>query len=746
MRFGKQYDFEEPDYSGMGGNNIEKLKAFMFDKKTEKWKVFAVIAATVAGIIALYCAGFLATLKLAIDEGTGLVSALEQPIHIYLWNGVTTPMGIGAFVLFLALFAGVAFLISHQNKDLNQIKESDERGVDFSSKGVYGTAGWMSKEEAKKVYEITHIDDVRGVILAQFSSDGKEVICLPENTRSNRNILILGSPGTGKSWCYVRNAIFQSIVREESLIVTDPKGELYESTASILKKKGYKVWVFNLVNPQRSDAWNILGEIYDPETGNISEIRVTEFCDTVMKNTIEGPDDGFWGAGESNLFKAMVMYCAWNREQTLNGVYEYEAKKIINEFGDVIDDTDKEMLLDVFEKRIDYIVNDKIKALKILLKLHFDGDEDKADQYINELQMEAPACDIASVYNMIVTTDIESMGEKFKDVPVWHPAGIAWSIFKNGPATTGPGFVQGLAQRLQLFQAREIRRITTNDTIRLEDIGKDKVALFCVISDKSTAMRALTSLFFNFAFKDIADAADRYGPQNRRSVNVICDEFANLGVIPSFDVTISTVRSRKINISIILQSVMQLQNRYGDAAGTIMSCCDTTLFLGCNDPETANHISDLSGLASIRVVSTRDNRYTSIGNRAAMQGYGLSEGDGKRNLLNPDEVRRLSRDEVLLYHNGHNILKANRCGYENHIFARENPPEPVSLRNYPLASEKYAMYEGLDAFLGKDFLEAMKRNKDKSFQQQSKPEMPPESDNNDGDDDDGFNPQNNIFA
>ena len=223
-------------------------------------------------------------------------------------------------------------------------------------------------------------------------------------------------------------------------------------------------------------------------------------------------------------------------------------------------------------------------------------------------------------------------------------------------------------------------------------------------------MRALTSLFFTFLFKDVSDAADRFGPENRIPVNVICDEFANLGVIPSFDVTISTVRSRKINISIILQSVMQLTENYEEAGETIISCCDTILFLGCNDTETAEFISNLSGVASIRVLSTKDSRNTSLGGRTLFQGYQIGEGDGKRNLLNPDEVRRLPREDVIIYHNGRNILQAHRCGYIEHPFYRNGNTSIVRLRDYPLASEKYHLTESLDAFVQADMQNMRAKN------------------------------------
>lgn len=81
-------------------------------------------------------------------------------------------------------------------------------------------------------------------------------------------------------------------------------------------------------------------------------------------------------------------------------------------------------------------------------------------------------------------------------------------------------------------------------------------------------------------------------------------------------------------------------------------------------------------------------------------------------LLNPDEVRRLPREDVILYHRGYNILQAHRCGYDNHRFTREGLLPKVRLRDYLLASDKYALTEDLDAFLVGDVANMTKRNQE----------------------------------
>ena len=704
MRFRKTDDHEDL-FKKYQNNGIVRI--FEFVKSDNQKHKAALIA---AGILVLtmiaYVSGYIAVLMDSNIPGT---EKFNQSPLFYIFKAFSTLRGFVTIFILLGIISVFAFALLRKNSELNAIKDVDSRGVNYAEAGPYGTAEWMSKKEAKEEYEIGHIDNVRGVILGQYTNKGKECICLPEDTKGNRNILILGSPGTGKSFCYVRNAVFQAIVRGESVVITDPKGELYESTAEKLRECGYDVFVFNLVNHIRSDAWDCLSEIYDPETGDISEIRVTEFVDAIMRNTTDGPEDSFWGGGESNLMKAVVMFCAWRKEVDLKNLYEQEGKSLYAKIKHLLSEDEGEKILDILSSKGQNVqMNDRKAAIRLLIKLT-EG-EDAVENYMERIDREASPCDMSSIYHMLVTSDIKSFEEKFKAVPVSHPAGIAWSIFKNSPDGTRPNMVQGLSQRLQLFQMRDIRRITTNKDINFENLGTKKTALFCIISDKSTAMRALTSLFFTFLFKDVSDAADRYGPKNRLSVNVICDEFANLGTIPSFDVTISTVRSRKINISIILQSVMQLAKNYKEAGETIISCCDTILFLGCNDTETAEFISNLSGVASIRVLSTKDSRNTSFGSRAIFQGYQIGEGDGKRNLLNPDEVRRLPREDVIIYHNGRNILQAHRCGFVEHKFFREGLPTEVHLRDYPLASQKYSLTEGLDAFLQADISNLRMRN------------------------------------
>lgn len=629
-------------------------------------------------------------------------------------------------VLFLSLIGGAG----------NRVAYEDERHVQYDTRGMYGTARPMLPKEAKKIFEVGSIEKVQGPILGQFGKGGKEVICLSPKTDRNRNILVLGSPGTGKSFCYVRGAVFQAVRRGESVLVTDPKGEIYCDMAGFLRSQGYEVRVFDLVKMEASDAWDCMQEIFDPETGDLNQLRLNEFSATIFANTSQGKDDPFWGVGEKNLFNAIIAYTAFMYEKDLKRVYLRAAKMILSSNdpeGKKISLDDQKELLDFLNMDSSTTMNERRKIMRTILNVYLAADENSApvdtanakidttkglDEQVDEAMRKIESgewthenglhrCDIASIYFLLVgktLDDVESMFENEK-IPLHHVASIAWSIFKNGSDNVKPGFITGLTQRLYLFQMRDLRRITSkqsHDTIELERMGARKCAYFCVISDKSDAMRPISSLFFNFLFRDVADAADRYGPDKRIPVNVICDEFANLGAIPGFEVVIATVRSRKINISIILQSVSQLANVYGpENASTIIGCCDTILFLGCNDPDTAEFMSDLSGTASIRADSTKE-AYNAFGNKMLMQGGSTSEGGGKRAVYNPDEVRRLDRNQVLIYHQGCNILKANRCGFIEHPYFKAGLPPKELLSERTPASIRFKENEMSDAFFAND--------------------------------------------
>lgn len=655
-------------------------------------------------LVLLFCFSFLISLFPAGCIAKVFVGEWDAGVLRGFVLALTTGYGIVTALVFACAITFVIIRFSVNNTDLNATKEVDDRGVATSMAGTYGTARWMNETEAKKVYEVGPVENVTGTILGQFTQDGEEVIALPFEPTGNRNLILIGPPGSGKSFGYVRTAVFQSIVRGESVVVTDPKGEIHNDMRKLLESRGYKVKVFNLINLDLSNAWDCVQEIYDPITGNIDDQRVITFCKTVIANTGGGANskgDPFWESSEENLFRVAVSYCAYIREKSLIEIYERRAKELLTQLP-YITQEDEQSLIEIVKNPESAMV-DRRRVVEYLAH-SFYGDEE-GDRKLSEWEEDAPTCNISDIYDALLHNDLDKWEANFKYVPLSHPAASAWAVFKGMGERVQPNIVGGLNTRLQLFMTYKVRRVISNDDIRLANLGAEKTALFLIISDDNASMQLLSSLLLSFLFKDLKEAFDAVGGEGRIPVNVVADELANTGVWPNFEKTIATARSRKIAVSLILQSLPQLTQLYGEEnAETIIGCCNTMLVLGCNDKYTAEYISDKSGIVTIRAKSVSDTRASSAGNRGVMQGYSLSEGDGKRNLVNPDEVQHLDKEQILIMTNGQNMLEAKRFGFIHHPLFNDPHFVPTKWAELPKTADLYPNARKHDAIESRESL------------------------------------------
>ena len=201
-------------------------------------------------------------------------------------------------VLYIVIATVAVFLILKlQNKFSSG--EYDDRNYKHAKEGTYGTAAWMTDKEMRKVLEVTTPEAAQGTILGE--RDGK-VICLPNDTKLNKHLFVCGASGTMKSRAIVRNLLFQAVKRRESVILTDPKSEIFDDTVELFRENGYLVKVFNLLNPEYSDSWNCMAGL-DGDT-----LTTQILTDVIISNTSRGKIDHFWDNGETNLLKSLILY------------------------------------------------------------------------------------------------------------------------------------------------------------------------------------------------------------------------------------------------------------------------------------------------------------------------------------------------------------------------------------------------------------------------------------------------------
>lgn len=496
-----------------------------------------------------------------------------------------------------------------------------ERNLTYSDKGTYGTSGFMDDVEMLQVLElVSDITKSRGVILGLLYG---KAVCLPENTRMNRNVAVFGASGSMKSRAYARNVVFQCVARGESLIITDPKSELYGDLCNYLIANGYIVRVFNLINPENSDSWNCLAEIEG------QEIMAQLFSDVIIKNTGSTKGDHFWDNAEMNLLKALVLY--------VDQGFPPEGKNI------------------------------------------------------------------GQVYKLLTLNSEKELNSLFDMLPITHPAKAPYNIFKQASDTVRSGVIIGLGTRLQVFQNKLIRQITSYNEISLTQPGKEKCAYFCITSDQDSTFDFLSSLFMSFVFIKLVRYADKYGNSGKLPVpvHILADELANGGcTIADLTKKISTIRSRHLSISCIFQNLPQMQNRYPDNQWQeIIGNCDTQLFLGCTDEMTAEFISNRSGDVSI-VVSTEAKQLNTWRVSDYTPEYWETHSIGKRKLMTPDEVLRLPLDQALIILRGQKVLKVGKYDYTLH-------PESKKL-SLCRASDHVPQWRKLPASEEPDFTNLMK--------------------------------------
>ena len=250
------------------------------------------------------------------------------------------------------------------------------------------------------------------------------------------------------------------------------------------------------------------------------------------------------------------------------------------------------------------------------------------------------------------------------------------------------GVIIGLGSRLQIFQSKIIRQITSYDEIDLTLPGQKKCAYFCIVSDQDHSFDFLSSLFLSFIFIKLVRYADIHGENGQLPVpvHILADELgAASGTILDLQTKISVIRSRRISISCIFQNLPQMQNRYPyNAWQEILGNCDSTVFLGCTDPITATFISERTGIASVNV-SSEAKQLNSWRVSDYTPEYRRTESIGKRAVLTPDEVLRLPNEEMLCIIRGCNILKLKKLDYTKHPTAKQI--KRVSIMDYEPAAE-----------------------------------------------------------
>ena len=435
-----------------------------------------------------------------------------------------TPEFIGAtFTLFLLALIGIFTAVGSYFFDR-------EKGFGFvAKKKDKGYSRWCKDSEMKKT--------LKEVDPKAYSADAAGLVVINDGHRmwvddGEMHNLIVGATGSGKTQIVVFPLVQSLAKHEESMIITDPKGEIYENTAEMLKERGYNIVVLNFRDPQRGNAWNPMTLPYNLyKEGNMD--KAIELLDDLALNILyeekSGNADPFWEKSGADYFSGLSL-----------GLFEDGTEKQIN-LNSI------NLMATIGEERFGGPNSNYIKE-------YFNGKDPSKPAYINAS---------GTVY---------------------------------APEETKGGILSTFKQKIKIFSAREnLSEMLSYSDFDMKDIGRKKTAVFLIIQDEKKTLHPLATIFIKQCYETLIDVAQESGGKLPYRTNFILDEFANMPPLKDVTTMVTAARSRLIRFNFIIQNYAQLTQVYGkENAETIKGNCNI-MYLISNELAALEEISKMCG-------------------------------------------------------------------------------------------------------------------------------------------------------
>lgn len=241
------------------------------------------------------------------------------------------------------------------------------------------------------------------------------------------------------------------------------------------------------------------------------------------------------------------------------------------------------------------------------------------------------------------------LDELFERLEIRNPSSLAlkqYKIYKQAAGKTAKSILISVGVRLSAFNLESIASLTATDELELDLVGERKTAIFAVIPDNDSTFNFLIGMLYTQLFQMLYYQADIvHGGALPVPVHFLMDEFTNVALPDEFDKLLSTMRSRLIFVSIIIQNLAQIKGLYKDSWESIVGNCDTLYYLGGNEQSTHKFMSEYLGKETLDT-----NTYGKSSGRSG--NYSTNYQQAGRELLTPDEVRLLDNDYGLLFIRG----------------------------------------------------------------------------------------------
>lgn len=482
-----------------------------------------------------------------------LTSNIEVTFKISeILKGITNNKILSLVVCIQALFMMLFFMLIFTQK-YGMYKANTEmitKNISIPKnygQGQYGTSRFATKKEFDNTYTKLRFNKNQDYLLQPISNGG---IVVKHNTKrcfeeisivsDNKHLICLGNTGAGKT----RRILIESLcilgLAGESLIVSDPKGELYQMTSKFFEKLGYEVNVIDFKTPKKSNKYNFLQPIINAiveDDIKKAEDLTWDLVENIVQKT-NSNSDPLWENGEKSIIAGSIMTVLLENK----------------------DNRDYQNLTNVYS-------------------------------FISNM------CQTDENGLMPLTEYIENLPEE-------NPAKKIFSISTIAPEKTRSSFFTSALSTLRLFSSNSIYTMTNDSDFKLEDIGEKKCIRYIILPDERTTFYTLATLFVSQQYQALVNLADSRGGKLKIRNNFILEEFGNFTKIANFENMLTVSRGRNIRINMFLQSFAQLETKYSKTvAQNIMDNAQIWIYLRTSSYETAEIISKKLGSYTVSINS-----------------------------------------------------------------------------------------------------------------------------------------------
>ena len=543
--------------------------------------------------------------------------------------------------LFVGLFLVYIFVI---NKDFISVITKGGKGKLKQVKDSnLENSHWLSDKEKRKLFKFYKYSELNNVkkdgvpVTAVLDKKGKD---MEVAFNSACHSIIIGSTGSGKTTTFVSPMIqiLASTAAGSSMVITDPKGELFMLHSKFLQSRGYDVKVIDLRDTYSSYRWNPLDAIWDNfELYRNAHTLAYRRTDDINKSGLKIEK----GAAISDLRewyefegKAYADY-----SKLINAIKIYK-KKIYDEVYEDLNDLVTVLIPVENEKDPLWEKGARSITLAVLLAMLEDSLEEGST--MNKAKF--------NFFNLAKI--LQNSNNDYKELREYFQGrsslSRAYSLSKqvcDAAQSTRASYMSIVYDKLTLFNDAGICALTSQSDFTAGALADHPTALFLKIPDEKDTRHNLAAIFILNIYKTLIKVASATPELSLpRNVYFIMDEFGNMPKISKFDKFITVGRSRKIWFTMIIQSYAQLNNVYGDnVAEIIKGNCGIKMFIGSNDMQTCKEYSELCGNITIATTSTSASAHSDTSYSTSYQ---------VRPLIYPSELQRLNHPGDI----GHGVI------------------------------------------------------------------------------------------